>query len=490
MIGAVAAVLAGPAAASADETRITVGFRPAQPQSPFAVEITNTGSRHALPSLKLSGNRSGLQLAGYNTLLPQLTILGLSVAPRYGDHRLAFDFQPSALAGLGLPPRTVRGLTLTGTGRRISGTLLIGRLVSGPSLNPFGSTVPSVLAFSATMKPQARVAISPRLVAPLGRRGGQDGADPAMGIGLRAEVSRNISIIGDVGSTRARNALRQAQGAPSLSTVRQGSPSTLSLPNGSPGGRWAQSATAGVLGRWSRASFEASMSHGDEGVTLLGTVPFAASDRTRAGARLLLVKGVTLEGALSAANAVGRSADRAIGRSAVLRVERFSLGKLMLQFDRSPTDRRQPQSVMIEWRQRAKSGMTLQWKRQSQGSGSSARPTRRLQIDVPRLPSASRRLDLNLQSSVLLSNRRGGDSRATTRIKGRLAAGAHLGLIGEADFDVLGPSALLLHKLTTGADFTISRSMSVQLTHLSSSGNRRPMWKRMEVRFTRSVAIK
>lgn len=457
-IGVIATVLAGPAAAFADETRITVGFRPAQPQSPFTVEITNAGPHHVLPSLRLSGNRSGIQLAGYNTLLPLVAVRGLSVAPRYGDHGLAFDFQPSALAGMGLSLRSVRGLTLAATGKRVSGTLLAGQLVSGSSMSPFGSAVPQVLAFSATIKPQPRVAISPRLVAPLSRRSAQGGADSTMGIGMRAEVSRHISIIGDAGSTRTRDR------------------------------RWAQSATAGALGRWSRVSVEASASHGDEGVTLLGSVPFAGSDRKVASGHVQMFKDVAVDGQFSATNPVGRQLDRTVGRSATLHFDRLRYGNLLLHFDRSSSRIQHPHSLTVEWRRRGASGMTIQLQQRGDGRNSSG-DARRLQMEVPNI-HAGKRLLLGVRSSLLLSKMPPGQSRIAMRLKGRLAAGAHLGLTSEADFDALGSAARRLHSISSGTDITLSRTTSVLLAHVYTPGSRRSPWKQLDVRFARSISSK
>lgn len=469
VIGTVAAGLAGPDAAFADETRITVGFRPAQAQSPLAVELTNAGPRHVLPSLRLSGNRSGLQLAGYKTLLPPLVLRGLSVAPRYGDQQLAFDFQPSALAGLALSPRSVRGLTLAATAKRLSGTLLVGRLVSGPSMSPFGSAIPRVLAFSATMKPQARISISPRLVTPLGRRSAQDGADPTMGIGMRAELSRHISVIGDAGSTRTQDRRAAANGPPAT-------------------GRWAPLATGGAFGRWSRVSLEASASHADEGATLLGSVPFAALNRKLASARVLLLRGVTAEGQLSAFNPVRRPTDGTIQRAATFRIDRLPYGKMVVQFDRSKTHTRTPHAFAIEWRRRADNAIAIQLQQRTDGSGSSAGRARRLHIEMPSLPKISRRLTLGLQSSVLLSNRWPGTSRATTHLKGRVAAGSHIAVAGDAELQMLGNRPLQrLSRLATSTEILLSRAASITVGHAYVPNDRTHLWKRIEIRFTKTV---
>jgi hypothetical protein len=458
----------------AQERRIAVVFRPAAAASPLTVELTNPAAQHslALPSLTLTGDRSGIGLSGYNTLLPGLAVRGLSLVPRYGDQKFAFDFQPSSLAGMGLTPRAVRGLMVTAKGRRVSGTLLAGRLVSGRPLGPFVSAVPRVLAFSATVKPLPNIAFSPRVVTPLSRQA-PTAADPAMGLGMRAELSPHISVIGDIGTTRTGRRLSTHSGRRDAADGR----------------RWAPSAIAGAFGRWSRVSFEASAFRADEGVTLLGSVPFAASDRKLASAHLLLVKGVTVDGQFSASNPVGRTAAGTATRSATLRLDRLPYAFLMVQFNRSTTRAQRPPDLMIEWRDKGKSGTTIQLEQRSDGSGSAAGNTRRLQLEVPKLQNG-RRLVLSLRSSVFLSTPQPSQSRIATRLKGRLAAGPHLGLIGEADVDALGSrSARRLRSVTGGGEIALARATSMQLTYLYLPGGSLPRWKRIEIRFTRALSL-
>jgi hypothetical protein len=448
-------------------------FRPAAAASPLTVELTNPAAQHslALPSLTLTGDRSGIGLSGYNTLLPGLAVRGLSLVPRYGDQKFAFDFQPSSLAGMNLTPRSVRGLMVTAKGRRVSGTLLVGRLVSGRPPGPLVSAVPRVLAFSATVKPLPNIAFSPRLVTPLSRQP-PTAADPAMGLGMRAELSPHISVIGDIGTTRTGR-------RPSTNSGRR---------DPADGRRWAPSAIAGAFGRWSRMSFEASAFRAAQGVTLLGSMPFAASDRTLASTHLLLAKGLTVDGQFTASNPVGRTAAGTTTRSATLRLDRLPYA-FLVQLNRSTVRAQRPPDLMIEWRDKGKSGTTIQLEQRSDGSGSAAGNTRRLQIEVPKLQNG-RGLVLSLRSSVFLSSPQPSQSRIATRIKGRLAAGPHLGLIGEADVDALGSrSPRRLRSVTGGGEIALARGASMQLTYLYLPGDTLPRWKRMEIRFTRALSL-
>lgn len=454
-------LLVNPPIASADDRRMTLLFRPAAATAPFSAEIT-AGSRRsiALPSLTLTGDRSGLRLQGYTTQLPAVTVRGVSLAPRYGDQRLAFEFQPSALAGMALSPRAVRGLIVTAAGKSFAGTMLVGRLSTDDGTSLLGSAVPRVFALSGTLKPTPKLAISPRLVAPLGQPAAGARIDPTLGVGLRAEVSPHVSLFGDLGRTRARS------------------------------GRWGQLAAAGALGRWSRVSFEASASRADDAFTVLGPVPFAAMDRKLASTRVLLLRGVTVEGQVSRLQPISRSrrADGTLARSTTLRTDRVPGGSLILRMDRSTASARRAGELTIEWRARKSSGLVLQWQQHSSGSGSAIRRTHRFQVGVPTIPTGSARIVLGLESSMRLSSLSRTDSRITTKIKGRVAAGARIGLTGEAEFGVLGIAKIRrLGAVRVGADIALSRGASIQLVHTHTAGNTPPLWKRTEVRFTRTL---
>jgi hypothetical protein len=144
---------------------------------------------------------------------------------------------------------------------------------------------------------------------------------------------------------------------------------------------------------------------------------------------------------------------------------------------------------MIEWRDKGKSGTTIPLQQRSDGSGSPAGNTRRLQIEVPTLHNG-RRLALNLQSSVFLSSPPPSQSPIASRIKGRLAAGPHLGLIGEADVEALGSrSACRLRSVTSGGEIALAHGASMQLTYLYLPGDTLPRWKRIEIRFTRALSL-
>lgn len=459
-VGVLTAVL-GATDASADTSRITVVFRPAATTSPFAVEIANGARRRgvALPSLTLTGGPSGLRVGGYTTQLPTIKLRGLSLAPRYGDQQFRFDFQPAALAGMAPDSRAVRGLAITLAGRGVSGALLAGRPASDTA-SLLGSAVPSVLAFSATLKPASTLAISPRLATALARPSLGNRTESTLGLGLRAELSPHVSIVGDAGGTRTKS------------------------------GRWAQLGAVGALGRWSRVSFEASASRADNGVTLLGAVPFAALDRKVASARLLLLRGISVEGQLTASRPIDGPTKRdvTVARSAGFRIDRFHAGSLLLGLNGNTTGGRRAHDVTVEWRFKSSSGASIQFRQQRDGV--SAPHIRRLQIEVPAIPTGTARLNLSLQSSMFLSSVASAQPRITTRIKGRVAATGRLGLMAEGDLNAaVAHSIVRVTRLATGADISILRGMSIQVTHAYRPGEPVRAWRQIELRVARTLAL-
>lgn len=454
-------VLLCAADAAADTSRITLVFRPAAATSPFAVEITNGAPRRgvALPSLTLTGGPAGLRLGGYTTALPAIKLRGLSLAPRYGDQQFSFDFQPAAFAGMAPRPRAVRGLAITLAGRGVSGTLLAGR-PSDDRASLLGSAVPNVLAFSATLKPASTLAISPRLATALARPGPGNRIESTLGLGLRAELSPHVSIVGDAGGTRTKS------------------------------GRWAQLGAVGALGRWSRVSFEASASRADNGVALLGSVPFAATDRKMTSARLLLLRGISVEGQLASSRPIDgpKTGALTVARSAVFRVDRLRRGNLLMGLNGSTTGGRRAHDVTVEWRFKSSSAASIQFRQQRDGVG--APHMRRLQIEAPTIPTGNARLNLRVQSSMFLSSAAPAQPRITTQIKGRVAATARLGLMAEADLNAAGAHSIVrVTRLATGADISVLHGTGIQVTHTYRPGEPLRAWRQIELRVARALPL-
>lgn len=440
-----------PVRVAADETRVTVTVRPGSPATPVTMELAAAGSQRILSTLTLSGGGSQSRLTGWNLPLPRFNVHGVSLAPRYGEHQLQVVFQPSALPGLALAPQAVRGVAVAVTGRAVAGTLVAGRLGQGRSLNPLEPAVPHLLAFSGTINLRPGVAISPRVVAPLGDA---SGVSPAVGVGTQVDFTRHLTFIGDAGGTRSR-------------------------------GTWTPLAIAAVTGRWRRALFEAGASHAGRNMTLLGPVPFAGATRRFSTLRAQLATGVTAEGRLGAVRALDGRRDEHVSRSVALQVDRLPRGTLRLQYDGSCSRSQRPHDVTLEWRRRG-GAVAVQLQQQWDQSDPARAAMRLVQIELPSIRVGATAA-LGVRSSMRLSAGRPGDARASSHLAGRVPVGPVI-LWGETDLDTPAAGSLTrLRRVVSGADVPLSSRTSLRATHVHTPGDRVSPWRRFEVRISRAV---
>ena len=259
-----------PRQAFAQDARVTFSFlRPSdgQPQAPlFSFEMLDTVSRGdvSLPAFKVQSTESGTKVTNYTIALPLLSLAGLSLAPQYGEQKLSF--LASSLTGLKLRSRKVRGFSLSTKHGSNDFTLMLGQL-SGKKTGVVG--VPSVLAFTGTLKPLSRLTIAPRVVTHLGKQTRPGSADTSVGAGVSAAVSSHIRLIGDFAGARTK------------------------------GGRWAPFVVVGSVGKWSRGSVEASFRRADSAYTLAGRISSATRDQEMLKGQLQVIEGLSITGELS-----------------------------------------------------------------------------------------------------------------------------------------------------------------------------------------------
>ena len=242
-------IVLAPQQAFAQDFRITVNFLRGgggKPQAPgFSFEMVDTVSLGALtlPTFKFISTDSGTKVTNSTMTLPVLSFAGLSLTPQYGEQKLSL--LASSLTGLRLRPQKVRGFSLSTKHGSHDFTLMLGQL-SGKKTGVVG--VPSVLAFTGTLKPSSRLTIAPRVVTHLGSQTRPGSADTSVGAGVSAALSSHVRLIGDIAGARTKR------------------------------GRWAPFVVVGSVGKWSRGSVEASLRRADSAYTLAGRISSATRD--------------------------------------------------------------------------------------------------------------------------------------------------------------------------------------------------------------------
>ena len=230
----------------AQDARVTVSFlRPggSELQAPlFSFEMLNTVSLGdlSLPAVKVVSTDSGTKVTNYTIALPVLSLGGLSVTPQYGEQNLGL--MASSLSGLKLKSQKVSGFSLSTKRGSNAFTLMLGQL-SGKKTRLVGA--PSVLAFTGTLEPSARLTFAPRVVMPLGDQTRPGSAGTSVGTGVRAAVSSHVKLIGEIAGAQTKR------------------------------GRWAPFMVVGSVGKWSRGSVETSLRRADSAYALAGRIPSA-----------------------------------------------------------------------------------------------------------------------------------------------------------------------------------------------------------------------
>ena len=417
----------------AQDVRVTFSFlRPggSEPQAPlFGFEMLDTVSLGdlSLPAVKLVSTDSGTKVTNYTIALPVLSLAGLSVTPQYGEQSLGL--MASSLSGLKLKSQKVSGFSLSTNRGSNDFTLMLGRL-SGKKTRLVGA--PSVLAFTGTLKPSARLTLAPRVVTPLGSQTRPGSAGTSVGTGVSAAVSSHVKLIGEIAGARSKR------------------------------GRWAPFVIVGSVGKWSRGSVETSLRRADSAYALAGRIPSATQDQEMLKGQLRLIAGLSVTGELSTSRPHARQQDDAgrLTRSLTFKLARFGPGTFKIT-RKQVTDRsrdRHTDQLQLEWRQEhiGKSVVRLTQERQrdllSDGGG---RLVRQLQVEL----------------------------------KGRV--GGRLALSGEAEYDLFGHRAATasIGKVRLGGDIALSDRTTLHLVYSRDPKAKTARSQRIEGRISRLVSF-
>ena len=417
----------------AQDVRVTFSFlRPggSQPQAPlFGFEMLDTVSLGdlSLPAVKLVSTDSGTKVTNYTIALPVLSLAGLSVTPQYGEQSLGL--MASSLSGLKLKSRKVSGFSLSTKRGSNAFTLMLGRL-TGKKTRLVGA--PSVLAFSGTLKPSARLTFAPRVVTPLGSQTRPGSAGTSVGTGVSASVSSHVKLIGELAGARTKR------------------------------GRWAPFVVVGSVGKWSRGSVETSVRRADSAYALAGRIPSATQDQEMLKAQLKVIAGLSVTGELSTSRPHARQQDDAgrLTRSLTFKLARFGPGIFKIT-GKQVTDRsrdRHTDQLQLEWRQEhiGESVVRLTQKRQRDLlSDDGGRLVRQLQLDL----------------------------------KGRV--GGRLALSGAAEYDLFDNRAATasIGKVRLGGDIALSDRTTLHLVYSRDPKAKTARSQRIEGRISRLVSF-
>ena len=161
----------------------------------FKLDVVESPKRPApaLPSVTVVETPLGPRMSNLALKFPSITIADRVVASQLGDQTLPRTFSSSPWAGNAVK-RPMRGLSLSTAGTTPV-TFLFGQL-DPTSRQPASSNAPGVVALAMGVTSSKELSVTPRALVPVGSQTAQS----SVGTAIRADVSRHVSLVSDVGA--------------------------------------------------------------------------------------------------------------------------------------------------------------------------------------------------------------------------------------------------------------------------------------------------
>ncbi len=408
----------------------------------------------ALPSLSLVDDGSGPRVTSLSLELPDLDLGGMSVASSLGDQRLPAAIRSAPLAGPALAS-PARGLTLTTRG---SAPLSVS-FVQMPAPVVAVLPTPAFAAVAASITPNSRLFVTPRIVVP----SSDPGAQMSFGTGLQAKVIGNLAMTTDVGMA---------------GTADTG---------------WAPLASARLVGQWPRAGVETIVVRGAAAPEAARSPALVSSqDREAAQAQLQPLPGLTL----AALTSISRPSSDRVGDDTTLRslriaYDRLPSGQVAAVQQRQTMASRESDITSFEWRQRGLARMTVRYVRQSASDPALAEANKsssRVEVDLPALQSRSA-LSMNVHAALTAGSISPTDSGVSSTFSGRLALIDHAALTGETELGLTRRDAQVLRGLRVTTEVPVVPATRLQLSYVYRTAADAGLGQVFEARIVRRVTL-
>jgi len=318
---------------AAQEAHVWVGTAPLSAPSTtpvFTLDVVESPKRPApaLPSVTVVETPSGPRMSNLALKLP-LTIADSAVASQLGDQTLPRTFSSSPWAGSAVR-RPMRGLSFSTAGPTPV-NFLFGQL-DPSSQSPSGST-PGVVALSKGVTSSKELSVTPRALVPVGSTTAQS----SVGTAIRADVSRHVSLVSDVGAA---------------GTALHG---------------WDPLASASVVGHWSGAEVETNVLRGTSPVSTSSVATVGSLDREIVRGLVRSIPGMTIstQASWSRPSSAPTGADAAVTSIGVA-YDRLPIGVFTARRQDEDSSWQRAAATSIEWRPKPVGGIVVRYSEREQ----------------------------------------------------------------------------------------------------------------------------
>jgi len=435
---AFALLLGFSSASTAQEAQVllrTAPFTTLSATPVFKVDIVEspkrtTGVPPSVPSVTVVDTPIGPRMSNVALKLPSITIGGTPVASQLGDQALPRTFSSSPWAGNGVK-RGMRGLGFSTAGATPV-SLQVGQLDATSHLTQ-PDNAPGVVALSMGVTSSKQFSVTPRALVPVGAKTTQT----SVGTAIRADVSRNVSFVSDVGAA---------------GTKQRG---------------WDPLAAAGVLGHWSGAELETNLLRGMSPVGTSDIATVGSLDREIVRGVLRSIPGMTIstQASWSRPTSAPQSADTTVGSFGVA-YDRLPIGVLTATRQDEDSSLQQIDTTRIEWRHKSAGGIVVRYVEREQMPRDRlqvAMVSKQVELELPRWIERDLRNRLDVRA-VLTENPMPGTPTLSSKLSGRFDVLGDVGVIGDTEVGITG-SGPTLQALRLTSKVPLPDRTAVQLVY-------------------------
>jgi len=430
------ALLLGFAHASAgQEAQVWFGIAPSSAPSAtpvFTLNVVESPKRPAppMPSVTVVETPLGPRMSNLALKLPSITIADTPVAPQLGDQALPRTFSSSPWAGSAVK-RPMRGLSFSTAGTTPV-SVLFGQL-DASSQPPESSNVPGVVALTMGVTSSKELSVTPRALVPVGSKTTQS----TVGTAIRADVSRHVSLVSDVGAA---------------ATTQHG---------------WDPLGAAGVVGHWSGAEVETNVLRGTSPASTSDIATVGSLDREIVRGLVRSIPGMTIstQASWSRPASTPSTTDTTV-RSIGVAYDRLPIGVLTTRRQDEDSSWQQAATTSIEWKRKPADGIVVRYTAREQTPRDRLQPTvmsKQVELELPGWIERDFRNRLDVHA-VLTDSPMTGAPTVSSKLTGRFDLIGDVGVTGNTEIGI-SRSGPALRELRVASKVRVLERTAVQLVY-------------------------
>lgn len=397
----------------------------------FSLNVVESPKRPApaVPSVTVVETPLGPRMSNLALKLPPITLADTDVASQLGDQTLPRTFSSSPWAGSAVK-RPMRGLSFSTAGTNPV-NFLVGEL--DPTSRQPSSDTPGVVALAMGVTSSKELSVTPRALVPVGSTTAQS----SVGTAIRADVSRHVSLVSDVGAA---------------GTTQHG---------------WDPLAAASVVGHWSGAEVETNVLRGTSPVGTSNVATVGSLDREIVRGLVRSIPGMTIstQASWSRPASAPTSTDTAASSIGVA-YDRLPIGVLTARRQDEDSAWQQAATTSIEWKRKSVGGIVVRYTEREQTLRDGLQPTmlsKQVELELPGWIERDYRNRFDVHA-LLTDSPMEGSPTMSSKLSARFDLIGDVGVTGDTEIGISrgGP---MLRELRVASKVPVLERTALQLVY-------------------------